>query len=96
MRRSVRRQARPRGRVVLTPSGRRVAVDDEGSEVLELTEQGFYEVSGQAGDADVAVVASNVDPGGIGPDGDGSEGNRRGGDRWAPDGGSDLCRPGCR
>ncbi len=57
--------ARPRGRVVLTPSGRRVAVDDEGSEVLELAEQGFYEVRGQAGtgDADVTVVASNVDPG---------------------------------
>jgi hypothetical protein len=55
--------ARPRGQVVLTPSGRRVAVDDEGSEVLELTEQGFYEVRGQAGDSDVMVVASNVDPG---------------------------------
>ena len=55
--------ARPRGRVVLSPSGRRVAVDDEGSEVLELTEQGFYEVRGQAGDSDVTVVASNVDPG---------------------------------
>ncbi len=55
-------KARPRGRVVLTPSGRRVSVDDEGSEVLELTEQGFYEVRGQAGDADVTVVASNVDP----------------------------------
>jgi hypothetical protein len=56
-------KARPRGRVVLTPSGRRVAVDDEGSEVLELTEQGFYEVRGQAGDTDVTVLASNVDPG---------------------------------
>jgi hypothetical protein len=56
--------ARPRGQVVLTPSGRRVAVDDEGSEVLELSEQGFYEVrGGQPGDTDVTVVASNVDPG---------------------------------
>lgn len=55
--------ARPRGRVVLSPSGKRLAVDDEGSEVLELTEQGFYEVRGQASDSDVTVVASNVDPG---------------------------------
>jgi len=55
--------ARPRGQVVLTPSGRRVSVDDEGSEVLELTEQGFYEVRGQAGDSEMTVVASNVDPG---------------------------------
>jgi hypothetical protein len=55
--------ARPRGRVVLAPSGRRMAVDDEGSEVLELTEAGFYEVRGQAGDTDVTVLASNVDPG---------------------------------
>ena len=49
------------GRVALTPSGRRVALDEEGSEVLELTEQGFYEVRNQSGDAVVAVVASNVD-----------------------------------
>jgi len=52
------------GRVAITPSGRRVSVGDEGGEVLELTEQGFYEVrrqSGQGGDADMAVVASNVD-----------------------------------
>ena len=53
--------ARPAGRVVLTPSGRRVAVDEEGSEVLELTEQGFYEIRGQAGDTAVTVVAANVD-----------------------------------
>ena len=50
------------GRVVLTPSGRRMSVDEEGSEVMELTEQGFYEVRGQSGDAVLAVVASNVDP----------------------------------
>ena len=49
------------GRVALTPSGRRVALDEEGSEVLELTEQGFYELRNQSGDAVVAVVASNVD-----------------------------------
>ena len=50
------------GRVVLTPSGRQLPVDEEGSEVMELTEQGFYEVRGQSGDAVLAVVASNVDP----------------------------------
>lgn len=50
------------GRVVLTPSGRRVAVDEEGSEVLELAEQGFYEVRGQSADTVLTVVASNVDP----------------------------------
>ena len=37
-------------------------VDEEGSEVMELTEQGFYEVRGQSGDAVIAVVAANVDP----------------------------------
>ena len=31
---------------MLTPSGRRLPLDDEGSDVLELTEQGFYEVRG--------------------------------------------------
>ena len=48
--------------VVLTPSGRRVPLGDEGSEVMELTEQGFYEVRGQSGDTVLSVVASNVDP----------------------------------
>jgi hypothetical protein len=46
-------------RVVLTPSGKRVPLEDEGSEVLELTEQGFYEL--RARDKDVVVVAANVD-----------------------------------
>jgi hypothetical protein len=46
-------------RVVLTPSGKRVPLQDEGSEVMELTEQGFYEL--RARDKDVVVVASNVD-----------------------------------
>lgn len=53
------------GRVALTPSGRRVGVDDEGGEVLMIEEQGFYEVrgpAGRAGDATAVVVASNVDP----------------------------------
>jgi hypothetical protein len=46
-------------RVVLTPSGRRVPLQDEGSDVMELTEQGFYEL--RSDQNDVAVVASNVD-----------------------------------
>jgi len=50
-------------RVVLTPSNQRLPVQDEGSDVLELTEQGFYEVRSAGGTAsDVAVIASNVDP----------------------------------
>ena len=48
-------------RVLLTPSGRRLPLDDEGTDVLELTEQGFYEVRGDANQAD-GVVAANVDP----------------------------------
>ena len=47
--------------VVLTPSGRRVSLDDEGAEVLELGEQGFYEMRGRAADSVTGVVASNVD-----------------------------------
>jgi Aerotolerance regulator N-terminal/von Willebrand factor type A domain len=54
-------QPQPTGGVVLTPSGRRVAMDEEGAEALELTEQGFYELRAQSGDAVSAVVASNVD-----------------------------------
>ena len=49
-------------RVALTPSGQRVSLDGEGPEVLELTEQGFYEIRAQGRDAQPAVVvASNVD-----------------------------------
>jgi uncharacterized membrane protein len=49
-------------RVALTPSGQRVALDGEGPDVLELTEQGFYEIRAQGRDAEPAiVVASNVD-----------------------------------
>ena len=47
-------------RVVLTPSGKRVPLQDEGSEVMELTEQGFYEL--RARDKEAVVVAANVDP----------------------------------
>jgi hypothetical protein len=46
-------------RVVLTPSGKRVPLQDEGSDVMELTEQGFYEL--RARDKDVVVVSANVD-----------------------------------
>jgi uncharacterized membrane protein len=51
-------------RVVLTPKGERVTLDEEGPDVLELSEQGFYEVrplnkEKEAGTA--VVVASNVD-----------------------------------
>ena len=49
-------------RVVLTPAGQRVTLDEEGPDVLELTEQGFYEVRTQNDDNVTAVVlASNVD-----------------------------------
>jgi hypothetical protein len=49
-------------RVVLTPSGRRVPLPDEEADVLELSEQGFYEVRSAAGGAPPVVLASNVDP----------------------------------
>jgi hypothetical protein len=47
-------------RVVLTPSGKRVPLQDEGSDVLELGEQGFYELRARD-NKDAAVVAANVD-----------------------------------
>ena len=51
-------------RVVLTPSGERVTLDGEGPDVLELTEQGFYEVRGRGRDAAPPMtVASNIDLG---------------------------------
>ncbi len=54
------RQVQPR--VVLSPSGERVTLDGEGPDVLELTEQGFYEVRAQGRDAAPPMtVASNVD-----------------------------------
>jgi hypothetical protein len=59
----------PRGastqRVVLTPGGRRLPIEDEGSDVLELREKGFYELRGDQrsdGNQGVTVVAVNVDP----------------------------------
>jgi hypothetical protein len=54
-------KAPPMPRVLLTPTGRRLPLDDEGSDVLELTEQGFYEIRGEQNQAEV-VVAANVDP----------------------------------
>jgi hypothetical protein len=55
----------PRGssvqRVVLTPSGRRLPIEDEGSDVVELAEKGFYELRGD-GNQNLSVVAVNVDP----------------------------------
>ena len=47
-------------RIVVTPSGRRLPLEDEGAEVMELTEQGFYEVRG-ADNQPVTVLAANVD-----------------------------------
>jgi hypothetical protein len=49
-------------RIVLTPSGKRVPVEDEGTDVMELTEQGFYEIRSSKADSEAGVVAANVDP----------------------------------
>jgi hypothetical protein len=49
--------------LVLTPSGTRLPVSGDGTEVIELAEQGFYELRGDTNSSgDMAVVASNVDP----------------------------------
>jgi hypothetical protein len=49
---------------VLTPAGQRLSLDEEGADVLELVEQGFYEVRAQGTDVHPAIVlASNVDLG---------------------------------
>ena len=53
--------SRSGGGVVVTPSGRQVPIDEEGSDVLELAEQGFYELRTRASAGVAAVVASNVD-----------------------------------
>jgi hypothetical protein len=54
------------GRLALTPSGKQLPLDDEGSsstaQVLQLEEQGFYEVRDARPNGEVMVVASNVDP----------------------------------
>jgi hypothetical protein len=48
--------------MVLTPSGQRHPIDEEGAEVMQLDEQGFYEVRRGGAQTDMAVVASNVEP----------------------------------
>jgi hypothetical protein len=49
-------------RAVVSPSGRRMPIDGEGPEVVELAEQGFYEVRGLAPGVEPAmIVAANVD-----------------------------------
>lgn len=55
------RSAPQEPRLALTPSGRRVTLDDEGDAVLELDEQGFYEIRQQTAKGDAIVIASNVD-----------------------------------
>jgi hypothetical protein len=50
------------GRVALTPGGQRLALDDEGADVLALEEQGFYEIRAQGRESEAPLtVASNVD-----------------------------------
>ena len=49
-------------RAIVSPSGARVALDAEGPEVVQLAEQGFYEVRSLTPGAQPAlIVASNVD-----------------------------------
>jgi hypothetical protein len=49
-------------RTVVSPSGQRIALDPEGGDVLELAEQGFYELRVNAtSGAPAATVAANVD-----------------------------------
>ncbi len=49
-------------RTVVSPSGQRISLDPEGGDVIELVEQGFYELRGQGnGSGPSATVAANVD-----------------------------------
>jgi hypothetical protein len=49
-------------KMVVSPSGQRIALDPEGGDVVPLEEQGFYELRGQsASGGPAATVASNVD-----------------------------------
>jgi hypothetical protein len=49
-------------RTVISPSGQRIPLDSEGGDVLELAEQGFYELRTQGTNAGpAATVAANVD-----------------------------------
>ena len=47
--------------VVLTPSGRRLELNQEDTEVVELTEQGFYEIRNRLNASSSTVVASNIE-----------------------------------
>ena len=48
--------------MVLTPSGQRRPIEEEGSDVMQLDEAGFYELRRGGAQSDTAVVASNVSP----------------------------------
>jgi uncharacterized membrane protein len=49
-------------RIVVSPSGNRIALDPEGGDVVPLEEQGFYELRDQAtSGAPAGTVAANVD-----------------------------------
>jgi hypothetical protein len=48
--------------MVLTPSGQRRPIEEEGSDVMQLQEAGFYELRRGGAQSDTAVVASNVSP----------------------------------
>jgi hypothetical protein len=49
-------------RTVIAPSGQRISLDPEGGDVVELAEQGFYELRSQAtAGGPAATVAANVD-----------------------------------
>jgi Aerotolerance regulator N-terminal/von Willebrand factor type A domain/Putative glutamine amidotransferase len=49
------------GRLVLTPSGKREDLEGDQSRVLELAEQGFYEIREARAGSPAAVAASNVE-----------------------------------
>jgi hypothetical protein len=51
----------PAGRSALTPSGERIPLDETTSGVVELREQGFYEIRQGDRDANPLTVAANVD-----------------------------------
>jgi hypothetical protein len=48
--------------MVLTPSGQRLPIEEEGSDVMQLDEAGFYELRRGGAQSDTAVIASNVSP----------------------------------
>ncbi|HEX5476095.1 MAG TPA: BatA domain-containing protein [Vicinamibacterales bacterium] len=58
------RRGAPPQRIAVAPSGRRVALGGEDEDVLEMAEQGFYEIrppTAAAGAAGAVTVAANVD-----------------------------------